>query len=225
MKHIIFSILFFLVCQINAQNEKFGIIGGGNLSTILGNFKDFPTSEVSPRLSFHIGVFANFKLTDKFTFLPQISFSSIGYKSKSERDLPTINFENENPFQETSRYIFDYTTIYNYLNSPLEFRYEVNEKINLILGPQIGFLLQAKYKGELSIDGVKEKTGNSYKFNPKLDYGFILGISYNLSTTLFLDLKYYQGISNSNRKENIYVTSEIDTYNSVFELSLGYYLF
>lgn len=219
--------LFCFIHLVNlvGQETKFGIIGGGNLSTIIGDLNEFPSSETGTRYSFHIGVFSNIKITDKFSFAPQISFSSQGYRSVGENTFPDFSFQNGNVETGTTILVSDYQDIFNYINMPLELRYAVKDNLDLIFGPQVGFLINSRIKGSFLWDGEGEEENESYDFNPKLDYGVILGASYKLSSKLFCDFKYFQGISNTNRKENIFSSSEIATYNSVLQLSIGYYLF
>lgn len=66
---------------------------------------------------------------------------------------------------------------FKYLTTPLEIRYAVNDNVYLILGLKVGFLLNAKTKGDLIFDGDIDKTNDSYNLNPKFDYGVILGLS------------------------------------------------
>ena len=168
MKCILSVIAFFLLYISQAQNEKFGVVGGANLSNVLGDFNEITASK--RRLSYHIGVFADYKITDKLTFFPQINFSSQGFREKGVDTFPVIDFENGNPFQGTTTISSDGAYIYTYLSVPLEFRYAILDNIDVILGPQVGYIINARYKGDFTEEGVTEEENFTYDFKPKMDY-------------------------------------------------------
>ncbi len=99
------------------------------------------------------------------------------------------------------------------------FSFTLANEIHLNFGPQAGFLLNtvSKFEG----DGEEERSSANGDF--KLDYGGLLGVSYNFSDEFFIELNYYQGISNISRNPDF--RFESTNNNSVFQLSLGYLLF
>lgn len=213
LKNISIVILVFASIHFSsAQDKKFGIIGGANYSTLFGDIRDNPNFEIDRRLSFHAGFFADFQLSDKFSFSPRILYSSQGYKSSG--DLSDFGVE---PIPSPSE--FENFIQYNYLNLPMVFSFTLANEIHLNFGPQAGFLLNtvSKFEG----DGEEERSSANGDF--KLDYGGLLGVSYNFSDEFFIELNYYQGISNISRNPDF--RFESTNNNSVFQLSLGYLLF
>ena len=115
----------------NAQDIKFGIKGGINLSTFTGDIED-----ASSKVGFQAGGFAELKLSDKFSIQPEVLYSLQGAKFKETGDSYSYK-ENINA---------------SYLNVPVLAKYYVIDKLSVEAGPQIGFLLSAKSKWE-SVEG------------------------------------------------------------------------
>jgi len=179
MKKIILSAL--AVCAFtcaNAQDMKFGVKGGLNSSTLSG------AEGAKSIMGIHLGAFAEFKVSDKFSVQPELLYSMQGAKN----DMVTFNF--------------------NYINIPVMAKYAVAEKFNLQAGPQIGFLMSAKYD---SVD-VKETTKS-------LDFGVNFGAGYDLSENLFLEARYNLGLAQTQKE---LTTGETAIKNAVLQLSVGY---
>ncbi|HEX5742550.1 MAG TPA: porin family protein [Flavobacteriaceae bacterium] len=102
-----------------AQSWDFGLKGGLNLATIVGD----ETSDVDSRTSFYLGGFAEIKMSDKFAFQPEFLYSSQGAKGKDEGTDMTLKLD--------------------YLTIPLMAKYYVGQKFSLDFGPQLAFLLKA----------------------------------------------------------------------------------
>ncbi len=155
MKKIILTIAAVLVFGFaNAQDMKFGVKGGLNSFTVTGQ-----TGEKS-KISFQLGGFAEFKVSDKFAVQPELMYTSQGSK---------------NDFA---------TTTLNYLNIPVIAKYYVTEDISIQAGPQIGLLMSANYDGVDVKDGYKSmdyglNIGGGYNLNENmtLDLRYYLGLA------------------------------------------------
>lgn len=77
MKQLVFLLSAFLAAFINlqAQDLDFGAKGGLNRSEVIGDFREGYKS----RLSFHLGVFAEMPLKGRFSFHPELLYSSQGF--------------------------------------------------------------------------------------------------------------------------------------------------
>ncbi len=95
----------------------------------------------------------------------------------------------------------------NYLNFPLLFTYRDLPQFHIELGPQIGYLI--KYEGE---------TGSSLLQMPKFDYGVDVGAKAFIVNGLFVNVRYYYGVSNLNRKYE----GTNSLRNSTLAFSVGY---
>jgi hypothetical protein len=162
MKKIIISMAIFAFGFANAQETKFGVKGGFNLSNLT------PSEGAKSLLGFNIGGFAEVKLNEKFAIQPELLFSTQGSK-----------FDIEGSMIKNSL---------SYLNIPVMFKYYVADKFNVEAGPQIGVLMSAKLKGDgdsldikdayKSIDfGVNCGVGYSFSENISAGLRYNLGLS------------------------------------------------
>lgn len=119
-KILITAIAVFGFSFANAQETKFGVKAGMNLSNITGD----NTDENDMKVGFHAGAFVNIGVSDKFSVQPEILYSMQGAKDN------------------------DGSLDLSYLNIPIMARYLIAEKFSLEAGPQIGILMSAKSKSD-----------------------------------------------------------------------------
>jgi opacity protein-like surface antigen len=121
MKKIIVLIVLMLVSTTNVQAQllKFGIKGGLNYANLTGT--DIQTDALT---SYHIGLLAEIKVSDKFALQPEILYSTQGATYK------TIVGDIDNKL--------------GYLSIPIMAKIYFNNSVSLELGPQASFLLSEK---------------------------------------------------------------------------------
>ncbi|QLE00464.1 PorT family protein [Galbibacter sp. BG1] len=173
----------------NAQDFKIGAKAGLNIAHLRGD----DAEEFGSRTSFVAGAVAQFPISEKFSFQPELLYSAQGAKEGNE----TLKFD--------------------YLNVPLMGKYYVADGFSIQAGPQVGFLLSAKAKGEegdvsAEID-VKDELKN-------LDFGLNFGLGYEFQNGLFIDGRYNLGLSNIVEDDDVE-----EVYNGVFQFTLGYFFF
>jgi opacity protein-like surface antigen len=198
MKKIILTVsAVFAFGFMNAQETKFGVKGGVNFATITGDVED-----VSMKVGFNVGGFVEIKVSDKFSVQPELLFSTQGAKQE----------ESGAGFQSK------YKLNLGYLNIPLMAKYYVADKFSLEVGPQIGFLVNAKSKFELTSDGTTVSGDEDVKDDfESVDFGFNFGTGYDFTENLSANVRYNLGLT------NIVKDSGNDKINnSVLSLSLGY---
>jgi len=146
----------------NAQETKFGVKAGLNMADLGGDDADGLDSKVS----FHVGGFAEIKLSDKFAFQPELVYSAQGAKA----DGGTYDL--------------------GYLNIPLMAKYFATDKFSIEAGPQVGFLMSAKGNPDSgdSFD-IKDELKST-------DFGFNLGAGYDFTENFSAGLRYNLGLSN-----------------------------
>ncbi|RYJ37698.1 OMP_b-brl_2 multi-domain protein [Flavobacterium anhuiense] len=181
----------------NAQDVKYGVKGGINLSTFTGDVED-----ASSKVGFQAGGFAEIKLSDKFSIQPEMLYSLQGAKFKETEDSYTYT-ENVNA---------------SYLNVPVMAKYYVVDKFSVEAGPQVGFLLAAKSKWEETYEGEmysgKENVKDSFK---TVDFSLNVGAGYDFTENVSAGLRYNFGLSNiSDFSDNAKI------HNNVISLSVGY---
>lgn len=153
MKRIIFAAIAVMAFGFtNAQETRFGVKGGLNISTLGGD-----ASGVSSLVGFHVGGFAEIKIIEKLAIQPELVFSTQGAKEKF--------------FGEK------YNTNLNYLNIPVVAKYYITKEFSVEAGPQIGFLVSAKSDGEDVKDIYKSIDAG---FNIGAGYNFTENLSVNL---------------------------------------------
>ncbi len=210
-------IVFILSIQIIvAQDKKFGIIGGLNYTSLYGDFRRNGSFPPKYMISFHAGLTSEFQLSDRVNFSPRLVFSSQGYRQKAN----SSEIRNFDP--EFSSFSFKSNNKLNYLNVPLTFGFSLDSKMRLNFGPQFGFLINRATTSKVTNeDGSVEEDKFSNSGDFELDYGAVLGISYNISDDIFMELGYFRGFSNISRGG----LGDVKNNNTVFQVSLGYNIF
>lgn len=144
------------LANVYSQKINFGAKAGLNFASITGD----NTDDLDPITDFHFGLQAEIPLSEKFSFQPELLYSSQG----SEVNL-------------------------NYLNFPLMGKYYLTKGFSLEIGPQIGFLLSAKNDDTDVKDSFKTLDfGVNFGVGYKLDNGLNFGARYNLGLSDINDI-------------------------------------
>lgn len=181
MKKILWCVMLLIFnnqAVLFAQKWDFGVKGGVNIATIVGD----ETSGTDPRTSFYVGGFTQVELSDKFAFQPEILYSSQGVEG------------NENGFDMTLK--LDYLTI------PLMAKYYITENFTLDVGPQLGFLLQADAETMgISVDFKDYMKNFDFGLNFGLGYEFdkfAINGRYNVGLSDIWDSAEFEEFDNQN---------------------------
>ncbi|MDR0196475.1 MAG: PorT family protein [Myroides sp.] len=188
----------------NAQTPdvKIGVKGGLNISNLTN------TTHGSSLTGFHIGGVAEIFVNQKFSIQPEILFSYQGsaYDGPYMLDNKLVNIDSK--------------TELGYINIPVMAKYYIVKGLNLQVGPQFGFLTNAKYKIDsatllghpLPIEDSNVSIKDAYN---TFDFGINFGAGYELPVGVFFDARYNVGLTNVNKYGN-------SSNNGVFQLSVGY---
>lgn len=207
MKKIILSAVAVLSFGFaNAQEVKFGAKVALNVASLSGDVED-----ASSLIGFQVGIFAEFKLSDKFAFQPELMYSGQGVK------------------ESTSEIIEGYTATIEaksklgYLNVPLMAKYYATPKFSLEFGPQVGFLLSAKVDGDYTVivNGMSVSVSESTDVKDQassVDFGLNFGAVYDFTEKISAGVRYNIGLSNVYDYEG----NNASAKNSVISVSLGY---
>lgn len=222
MKKITYLILLFLIAfQVQAQDEiRLGIKAGVNLSTLSGDDVD-----ADFLFGYHIGGFAEIQITEKFSFVPEMLFSLQGYQNTESLGE---EFEGISASADV-----DEELNLSYLNFPLMARFNINEYFYAEAGPQIGFLMGARFDSSFSSsaevsfvdeDGnsttiteevVEESSLNVRDQFENIDFGVNIGLGGNITDNLMVSLRYYLGLNEIDNQN-------LGFSNQVIMASLGY---
>ncbi len=190
-KNLFLLVVVFTFSSVYSQGIIFGVKAGVNFADL-----KFSVSEMDDyadmRTAFHVGGIADVSISDKFSIQTELLYSSVGAKWSDD------DYEND--------LITDYLTI------PFLAKYYVAEGFSLQVGPQVGFLISAKVKGDDEDDDIKDDLES-------IDFGLGFGAAYKLESGLFFDARYVLGLSNTWTTD---IIGDETAKNNVIQVSIGY---
>ncbi len=181
MKKIILSAIAIMAFAFsNAQETRFGVKGGLNITSFSGgNYYD-----AKSLVGFQVGGFAEIKVIDRLAIQPELLFSTQGAR---------LEFGNT-----------DFDTKLNYINVPVLAKFYVTKQFTVEAGPQLGFLVSAKSEGEDVKDGFKSvDTGFNFGVGYNFTDNFSVGARYTVGLANIADRdadtwdEYYDSPKNS----------------------------
>lgn len=205
MKKIILSAIAIMAFVFaNAQEVKFGVKGGLNISDFSGDTEGI---DLKSKAGFNVGGFVEIKLSDKFAIQPELLYSTQGPKAVNQiGEMNGVTYNGDVCFN------------LSYINVPVMFKYYVAEKFNIEAGPQIGFLTSAKTK--TTIDGWDGSNELDVKdIFESIDFGLNLGAGYDFTDHFSAGVRYNLGLANIAKTES---GDDSKLHNNVFSLSVGY---
>lgn len=190
----------------NAQQFKFGPKAGINISTFTG---DDVSDDVSMKIGFHIGGVAEMKLTDKFSIQPELLVSFQGAETEYR----------ENYFFDDDYYLYENKLNLIYVNIPVMAKYYIVKGFNVEAGPQLGILVSAKNKQEITsnVGGISYNESETVDVKDgfkTVDFGVNIGAGYDFPNGIFVGARYTVGLSN--------VEDSGDAKNAVIGISGGF---
>ncbi|HSD13017.1 MAG TPA: porin family protein [Flavobacterium sp.] len=184
----------------SASNTRFGIKGGMNVATLTGDEED-----TKSLIGLHIGGIVECKINDKFAIQPELLFSMQGTKYEYSGYDGFETYYAEDKFK------------LNYLNIPIMAKYYAAKKFYIEAGPQIGFLLSARYEYSDSVYGSGEEDAKDYV--KSVDFGLNIGAGFDFTDNVFAGVRYNFGLSNINDFED---DDDFKSHNGVLSISAGY---
>lgn len=193
MKKIVLSLglLVGMAGIANAQNIRFGVKAGASLSSLSGD----NTGEAKSVVGFVGGLAANFGFSDLLSLQPELLYSMKGFKAESGGDKVQTHF--------------------NYLDIPVLLRVNA-DGLFFEAGPQVGFLLSQKTTYDVAGTSIPDNTSTT-GLN-KVDFGYAVGLGYQLESGPSIGIRYNGGIADINDKS----VAGDKQRNSAFQLQLGY---
>lgn len=199
MKKIIFMAAMLLSSVATfAQHEVGSITIQPKIGMNIADLTDVDDSDV--RIGLAVGAEAEYQATDLFSVSAGVLYSMQGCKGSEDGVKATIKLD--------------------YINIPILANVYVTKGLAVKLGIQPGFNINAKGKVEANgasveadLDGVKT-----------LDFSIPVGVSYEYQNFV-LDARYNFGLTKIASNISIggqEITNDIDSKNSVFQITLGY---
>lgn len=187
--------------QSDAQ-VNFGVKAGPQLSNLVGN----DDVDASTKFGFHAGAYANIRISEQFAFQPELMYSMQGAESEATYEEFGITYRDEDKIQ------------LSYINVPLMMKWYAYDGLNFEFGPQIGFNVAAKAKGESTVTSGDGSITTSYDEDiddiETVDFGLNIGAGYELPMGLNFGIRYGLGLTE--------IVKDSDMKNSVISLGIGY---
>lgn len=186
MKKLLFvaAVFFFLTSEARSQQVFHFGIKGGVNLTDLSS--EYFAGH-SMKAGFHVGVLGDVNFGNHFSVRPELLYSTAG------ADVKHLMLGGSPISEEVSLV---------YIQLPVLANFEVFPRFSLQVGPSFNFLVNEKSR--------------TYQKDDLNDFEFrgALGVSYDLYSGLFVDLRYDHGLTD--------VFDETHSRNSEFQLGLGY---
>ena len=184
-----------------AQSATFGIKAGASLT----NFTGSNTSDAKNIFGFNGGLVANFAINDAFSIQPEVLYSMKGAKAEQSTSFGGVTYSDK------------LTSRLHYIDVPVLARVNAGG-LFFELGPQIGFLVAAKQKEEISGGTGAGTYDNDVKDQLKtVDFGYAAGLGYQLSNGPGIGLRYNGGFSDVNKN-----SGSTALRNSAFQLYVSF---
>lgn len=217
MKKSAFIILTaLLIFSLQAQGQiRAGIRAGVNAATwggdAVASFSEIMESsgamEMQLKPDFHVGAYLRLPLSNALSLEPGIYYSGKGAQVSQ-------TFFSNSLIQPKATI----TNNSHYVEVPLLLRLHMGPGFQLYAGPQVGYLVDNRIKAEAGVFGA------SYEYNTqadpgfrKFDFGLAGGLGYEFAGGVNLQAGYEWGLSTLDEGN-----SNIDAYNRVVKVSLGY---
>jgi len=205
MKNHIFlaiGILLLLSIPIQAQNFKFGVRGGLNISS-LDVDPAHDTSSPNSRLGFHLGGFALFDLAEGLHLQPEVTLSAEG-----------VNYEDNEVYEKAKL---------TYLNLSGMFKYYFDNRISIFAGPRIGLLAGGEFEEEDKIEGEID-VYNASDVYKGLDFSLGFGAGYTFDPGIEISVRYNLGLTDNNDDPMEMAFYEVNqkVRSRVFQVSVSY---
>lgn len=186
-----------------AQSASFGVKAGVSLTNVTGD----NTQDVKNLVGFHGGLVANFAVNDVFSIQPELLYSMKGAKVEESTSLGGTTYSDK------------ITSRLHYIDVPVLARVNAGG-LFFELGPQVGFLVAAKQKQEVS-GGIGSGT---YDTDIKdqlrtVDFGYVAGLGYQVSNGPGIGLRYNGGFSDTNKSSS---SNSSAVRNSAFQLYVSF---
>ena len=182
---ILVSILIiFLTIEINAQEFKFGLTAGVDLTNARRIYVNSPQPYCYPVISFNFNGYMGFKSPGIWGFSVEPGFIRKGGKRTD------ISID-ESFFTPTAPYHLDYIQI------PLLADFYITEKLYMSVGPEFGYLIDAKavYSNgdNVSLPGYK-----------RLELSGLIGLNYRVLEKLDIGVRFSRGLTDTNKYDKEY---------------------
>ncbi|HCA09509.1 porin family protein [Chryseobacterium sp.] len=226
MKKLILGLAFAGSLLVNAQEKTksasaspvtFGVKAGFNASTL--SKADQYDNDQKLKPGFNAGVFVNIPVAEKFSIQPELLFNQLGSKTE-ERE---VYYNNSDKYKRE----VEYKKTLNYLTVPVMVQYNILPQLYVEAGPEFGFLLGGKDKGDITttVTSGNTTTTQTTSFSEKIvkdlhnkfNFGIGIGAGYYFTENFGVTARFTAGIT------DIYKDNSSDAIrNNAFQVGVAY---
>lgn len=194
-----------------AQDLTYGAMAGAGYNSISVSTSGGENPDNPNGFGFFLGGYAEYGLTEEINFRPEVHLAFRLFRDEDSGPWPDVD-EFGNPV--TGTYDAKIRARDTFLEIPLLFTYAVEDQIEVMAGPTLGFLLGAKSKSEFTttVEGdtdtfEEERSGTTGRNG--FEFGLALGAQYKIDDTMAVGLRYTRVLtdaydfSNQNSKYNL----------------------
>lgn len=173
---------------------RFGIKGGMNVASLS---KDAGLEDQKSKIGFNAGVFATIPVAESFSIQPELLYNQLGAKVKSTDEF-TVG-------DTTTRNVESYSTHLDYLSVPVMFQYNFVPNFYVEAGPEFGFMVGAKNKGDrtTTITTGSSTTTDTASYTDDIDkdnlntfnFGIGIGAGYYFTDNIGVTARYTAGVT------------------------------
>lgn len=201
-KILILAIALFSTGLANAQSTdkaiKFGVKAGVNYSNIIkdnGN-NNFKTDYL---VGFNAGITLDIKLLENLAFTPEALYSTKGYKSSTT--------------------FGDFTQTTHFIDIPILASIKLADKFNVVVGPQVSFLLSTTNKFENGFGTTEQQIieDDANRFKKSL-VGGVIGFRYDLNSQFGINGRYALDFQKNNENGS---SQTPEFKNQVYQVGIG----
>ena len=211
MKRLFFILicLFSLHPGLHAQNSKFSLVAGANITGVAGSDVD----DTKSRLGLQLGILRQAMLAEKIRVRYGLLYSNKGAKGEY-----SDTFEISEGLLMTYQEQFTVST--HYLDIPALFGFRVGPGLWIDVGPSFSFLVgnKIKYTSEECINGTCTGTQTKEKGDFRdIDMGMNFGLSFDIRPRISIAAAYQVGLL-SIALEDAKVFNRVANFSLAFKL-------
>lgn len=218
---------------------KYGVKFGAQNSNFTGddflveynrdNKHIYPEVTYKATTNYHAGLYMDIRFNEAFILQPELLFTAMGTKMIRQADLdnPDDNFMPRPSSNPVALIDVPITRKLNYVQMPIVAKIPVGPDFQLNFGAMVGFKVsEDDIYGDVA-DSVLARVQFTDPLAPSLfnslDYGGIVGFTYQLRSGFNLALRYNRNFANLNKNEGLDILAlEPVNNNSAISLSLGF---
>jgi len=178
----------------SSSDVRFGVKAGMNVASLS---KDAGLEDQKSKIGFNAGVFATIPVAESFSIQPEVLYSQYGAKIENVDEFTVLG--------TTTRNVESYSTHLDYITVPVMFQYNFVPNFYVEAGPEFGFMLSAKNKGDrtTTVTTGSNTTTSSASYTDDIDkdnlnkfnFGIGLGAGYYFTDNIGVTARYVAGIT------------------------------